>query len=262
MVKIRIIPTLVLQGGLLVRSERFELHQVIGNPVNEAARYSDWNVDEILYLDIGRGEGYDLRRDDHKVRGLESVLDILTAVSRRCFVPLTFGGRIRTLDDAAQRIANGADKVSLCTAVVDDPALLGAIAGVFGAQAVVACVDARAEGDGWSTWVDGGRRRVDGVGPAELARRAVAAGAGEVLVQSIDRDGTAAGFDLRLIETVAAAVDVPVIALGGCGTYEHLVEAAGAGASAVAAANLFHFKELSDRHARRTLAAAGVDVRT
>jgi len=259
--KIRLIPVLLLQDGLLVRSQNFSFHQIIGNPIHEVRRFNEWGVDEIVYLDISRGDAYDQRREDHKIHGLNDPFAILTEVSRTCFVPLTWGGRIRTLEDIQRRIAGGADKVTLNTAAFRTPELITAGAQLFGSQAIVVSIDARRDVSGTTeVFVEGGREAT-GMAPSEWARQAESRGAGEILIQSIDRDGMGQGYDLKLIEEVASAVQVPVIVLGGVGRYEHYVDAVRAGASAVAAANIWHFKELSDQGGKRALRKAGVDVR-
>jgi cyclase len=261
MLKKRLIPVLLLQNGLLVRSEGFALHQVIGNPVHEVQRFNEWNVDELIYLDITRGDTYDLRRDDHKVKGLAGPLDILEAVSATCFMPLTWGGRIRSLEQMRECFRRGADKVTLNTAAVEHPDLITAVANVFGSQALVISIDARRHADGRYEVCTRGGTTPTGKEPAAWAREVQERGAGEILLQAIDRDGTGEGYDTDLIHAVAAAVTIPVIACSGVGAYEHYAGGIRAGASAVAAANIWHFKELSDRGGKRALRRAGVDVR-
>lgn len=258
--KKRLIPVLLLKNGQLVRSEAFRVHQVIGLPIHEVARFNEWNVDELVYLDITRDDTYDVGRDDHKVKDLRDRLDILDAISRTCFMPLTFGGRLRTLDDVRDVIRRGADKVSLCTGAVRTPQLVADAARVFGSQAVVVCIDALRVGDGWDVRIDGGQTSA-GLDPVAWAREAERLGAGEILLQSVDRDGTGRGYDVDLVRAVANAVGIPVIALGGVGRYEDYAAGVRAGASAVAAANIFHFKELSDRNGKRALQRAGIPVR-
>jgi cyclase len=261
MLKHRLIPVLLLQNGLLVRSQRFTLHQIIGNPINEVERFSEWSVDELIYIDISRDDTHDLRRDDHRVRPMDSALAILEQVSRTCFMPLTFGGRIRSFDDVRARISRGADKVTLNTAAWLTPDLVGQAARAFGSQAIVVCIDVRRRPDGRTeVFVDGGRVAT-GVAAAEWARRVEAMGAGEILLQSIDRDGEASGYDVELIREVSSAVAIPVIALGGVGRFEDYAEGIRAGAAAAAAANLWHFKEHADRAGKRALMRAGVAVR-
>lgn len=259
--KVRLIPVLLLQNGLLVRSERFSIHQVIGNPVYEVARLNEWSVDELIYLDISRDDAYDLRRDDGKIKGLNDPFQILETVGRHCFMPLTWGGRIRSLDQIHQIISRGADKVAITSEAVLNPALIRDGAKLFGNQAMVVGIDVRRHEDGTpEVFIDGGRTAT-GLNPAKWAAEAERSGAGEILLQSIDRDGTGKGYDLDLIREVAAATSIPVIALGGVGRFEQYVEGVKAGASAVAAANIWHFKELADRLGKKALAKAGVDVR-
>ena len=260
MLKHRLIPVLLLQNGLLVRSQEFSTHQIIGNPVHEVKRFNEWGVDEIIYLDISRNDEYDLRRDDHKIRGLSTPLEILEAVSRTCFVPLTWGGRIRSLEDIRVRINSGADKVTLNSAAFRTPRLVEEASRIFGSQAVVVSIDARRMSSGWEVFVEGGRTPT-GLDPAGWAKEVEHLGAGEILIQSIDRDGTGKGYDLELIRAVAGAVSIPVIALGGIGRYEQYADGVRAGASAVAAANIWHFKELSDLGGKKALRKAGIDVR-
>jgi len=245
----------------LVRSESFRVHQALGNPIHEVARFNEWNVDELVYLDISRDDHYDLRRDDHKIRGLADSLGILDAVSRSCFMPLTWGGRIRTLADIRERINRGADKVAINTAAVATPTLITEGALAFGSQAIVVCIDVLRHEDGRTEVVVDGGRTATGLAPDAWAQEAERFGAGEILLQSVDRDGTGRGYDLELIRSVAAATHIPVIACGGVGTYEHYAAGVKAGAAAVAAANIWHFKELSDRNGKRALARAGIDVR-
>ena len=261
MLKARLIPVLLLQNGLLVRSERFSIHQIIGNPIHEVERFNRWGVDELIYLDISREDVYDLRRDDQRVTGLSDSLAILDAVSRTCFMPLTWGGRIRSLHDMRERFSRGADKIAINTAAVRTPELITAGANAFGSQAIVVSMDARRHDDGRAEiFIEGGRTPT-GMAPETWAREAEAHGAGEILLQSIDRDGTGRGYDLALIREVAAATSIPVIACGGVGRYEHYSEGLRAGGSAAAAANIWHFKELADRGGKRAMARAGLDVR-
>jgi imidazole glycerol-phosphate synthase subunit HisF len=261
MLRTRLIPVLLLQNGLLVRSESFSVHQIVGNPIHEAKRFNEWNVDELIYLDISRDESYDLRREDHRVKSLSTPMEILEQVSKRCFMPLTWGGRIRSTAQMRECFRNGADKIAINTAAFDDPGLISEGARLFGSQAIVVCIDCRQFSDGRrEVFVEGGRRAT-GLSPFDWVKEVTARGAGEILLQSIDRDGTARGYDLELIREVARISTVPVIALGGVGRYENYVEGIRAGADAVAAANIFHFKELSDRNAKRTMNKAGIPVR-
>lgn len=261
MLKSRLIPVLLLQNGLLVRSELFKIHQVLGNPIHEVQRFNQWMVDELIYLDISRDDSYDLRRDDHKISGLNSPLTILDEVSRTCFMPLTWGGRILNVDDMRARISRGADKVTVNSQAVRTPMLVTEGARVFGNQAIVISIDVMQHPNGKrEVFIDGGRTAT-GLDPVGWAKEAERLGAGEVLLQSINRDGTGAGYDLELIREIVSATTVPVIACSGVGRYEDYADGIRAGASAVAAANIWHFKELSDRGGKRALARAGINVR-
>ncbi|HEY7314149.1 MAG TPA: imidazole glycerol phosphate synthase cyclase subunit [Gemmataceae bacterium] len=261
MLKHRLIPILLLQNGLLVRSEGFSVHQIIGNPLHEVRRFNEWNVDELIYLDITRDDQYDLRRNDHKVRDLDGPLSILDAVSEMCFMPLTWGGRIRSIEQMRACFRHGADKITLNTAAVRNPQVITDGAKLFGSQAIVVSIDVRRLApERCEVFIDGGRAST-GRDPVAWAREAEDRGAGEILLQSIDRDGTGLGYDTDLIHALASALTIPLIACSGVGTYDHYAAGIHAGASACAAANIWHFKELSDRGGKRALARAGVNVR-
>lgn len=245
-----------------MRSETFSVHQVIGYPVHEVARFSQWAVDELIYLDISRDDGYDLRREDHAVKGLGSPLEILSAVAKTCFMPLTFGGRIRTVEDMRIRFSCGADKITINSAAVETPRLITEGARLFGSQAIVVSIDARRHDDGrYEVFINGGRTAT-GLDPGAWAAQAERFGAGEIFLNSIDRDGTGRGYDVALLRSVTEAVRIPVIACGGVGRYEDFAKGVlEGGATAVSAANIFHFKELSDRNAKRAMKRSGLDVR-
>ena len=212
-------------------------------------------------MDISPDDDYDLGRDDLRDATSADPLSILRQVASRCFMPLTFGGRIRSLDDVAVRIRNGADKVSLNSAALDDPSFIDSVGRRYGAQCCVVCIDARRDGEGWQVMADGGSRPT-GRTPAKWAAEAVERGAGELLIQSIDQDGTGNGYDLSLIRSVTQAVRVPVIALGGAGSWEHMEAAIReGGARAVAAANIFNYSENSVFKAKRHLFDAGCGMR-
>lgn len=261
MLKKRLIPVLLLMNGQLVRSETFTFHQIIGNPIHEVERFNDWSVDELIYLDISRNAQYDLGRDDKKIHGLKDRYGILDAISRRCFMPLTWGGRIQSVEDMHQCFQHGADKITLNTFAYRSPNLIGEAAKVFGSQAIVASIDAKRHDNGTTEVFVNNGKEPTGFSPDEWARQLEDRGAGEILLQSIDRDGTATGYDLDLIQAVSSAVKIPVIACGGVGSFEHYAKGINAGASAVAAANLWHFKELADRNGKRALQRANIDVR-
>ncbi len=260
MLKNRLIPVLLLKDGSLVRSQEFNFHQVIGNPIHEVARFNEWNVDELIYLDISFGKAFDVGRPDTRVPSFRDNLDILKRVSKKCFMPLTWGGGIRDIHHASLIFKNGADKVVINSQAFRAPSLIEEFANRFGSQAVVVGIDFKGDGGEYEVCVDGGRKST-GTCPIDWAKDAEARGAGEILLQSINRDGTGVGYDLKLIEAVAKHLTVPVIALGGVGTFEHYAKAVEVGASAVAAANIWHFKEMADRSGKRALAKAGINVR-
>ena len=263
MIRPRLIPVLLLKHGVIVRSQLFNVHQVIGNPMSTVERLSDWNVDELVLLDISADDYHDLRRDDIQQRYQgTSAVDVLREVAKVCFMPLTFGGRIRSLDDIAERISAGADKVSINSAALGDPGFVEQAARRFGAQCVVVSIDAKRHPDGRYEVYGGDGKIATGREPAEWAREVAQLGAGEILLNSIDRDGSAQGYDLELINLVTRAAGIPVIACGGVGAYEHF--AAGiihGGANAVAAANIFHFYELSYPMAKQAAIDMGVPMR-
>ncbi|RJQ83015.1 MAG: imidazole glycerol phosphate synthase subunit HisF [Desulfobacteraceae bacterium] len=259
----RLIPVLLLKHGLIVRSQCFAVHQVIGNPMSTVQRFSDWNVDELIVLDISRGgQSHDLRRDDLQQQYAgTTALDVLAEIAKVCFMPLSFGGRIRTIEDIEKRLAAGADKVTLNTAALENPAFLEEAARRFGTQCIVASIDARRTGPSWEVFAEGGRQAT-GRTASEWAREAEARGAGEIFLNSIDRDGSGHGYDLDLIRSVSGVVAIPVVACGGVGRYAHFPSAVcEAGAAAAAAANIFHFFELSYPHAKQACLAAGIPMR-
>lgn len=263
MIRPRLIPVLLLKHGVIVRSQLFKVHQVIGNPMSTVERLSHWNVDELILLDISADDYHDLRRDDiqQRYQGTGAV-DVLREVAKVCFMPLTFGGRIRTLDDIAQRISAGADKVSVNTAALEDPSFISHASHRFGAQCIVASIDVKQQADGrYEVFSDDGKKPT-GRDPVAWAREAERLGAGEILLNSIDRDGSAKGYDTELIRRVTAAVGIPVIACGGVGTYDDFAAGVTAGgASAVAAANIFHFFELSYPFAKQRCIDKGLPMR-
>jgi cyclase len=260
--KTRIIPVLLLKNGLLVRSELFRVHQIIGNPVNEAKRFNEWDVDELIYLDISRDRwGHDVRREDHRHSIAGNTFDILAEVARTCFMPLTWGGGLRNTADMKRCFALGADKITVNTAAFRTPALLTEASETFGTQAVVLSLDAKRVGPrDYRVVIDNGREQTD-VRVEEWAAEAAERGVGEILLQSVDEDGLGRGYDKELISIVSASVSVPVIACSGVGDFSDYAEGVRAGSSAVAAANIWHFRELTDRKGKRALLQAGIEVR-
>lgn len=251
MLKVRVIPCLDVKDGRVVKGVNFVALRDAGDPVEQARAYDAAGADELMFLDITAS---------HEGRG--AILDVVARTAEVCFMPLSVGGGIRTVEDARALLLAGADKISVNTAAVEDPDLLSRCADAFGSQAVVAAVDARAvEGSGWRVFTYGGRRDT-GLDAVAWAAEAVRRGAGEVLLTSMDRDGVRSGYDLGLLRAVTNAVKVPVIASGGAGEARHMVEAVTeGGADAVLAASIFHFGDVSISEVKAAMAAAGVPVR-
>lgn len=251
----RIIPCLDVDRGRVVKGTNFVDIRDAGDPVELAARYDREGADEVVFLDITAS---------HEKR--DTIVELARHCAEELFIPFTIGGGIRSEDDVRALLAAGADKVSLNSAAIKDPDLISACARRFGSQCIVIAIDAkRTDATGatphWEAYLNGGRVAT-GLDAVEWAARAVALGAGEILLTSMDRDGTKDGYDLELTSAVAAAVNVPVIASGGAGTLDHLVEVVRlGGADAVLAASIFHYGEFSLRQAKEHLAAAGIPVR-
>ena len=249
-VRIRVIPCLDVKDGRVVKGVNFIDLRDAGDPVEAARAYDAAGADELCFLDITAS---------HEERG--TLLDIVARTAEVCFMPLTVGGGVRTSEDVRALLLAGADKVGVNSAAVARPEIVAEMADRFGSQCIVASVDARRVGGGWEVFTHGGRHAT-GVDAVAHAIRLAELGAGELLVTSMDRDGTRDGYDLELTRTIADAVSVPVIASGGVGTLGHLVEGVREGrASAVLAASIFHFGEASIGEAHAALAAAGLPVR-
>jgi cyclase len=251
MLKVRIIPCLDVKDGRVVKGVNFVNLVDAGDPVEQARVYDAAGADELTFLDITASS-------DNR----DTILDIAASTAEQCFMPLTIGGGVRSTDDIRKLLLAGADKVSIMTAAVKRPELVAEAAERFGAQCIVVAIDARRSGPGkWEVFTHGGREPT-GIDAVEWAKRAAASGAGEILLTSMDRDGTKEGFDCELTRAIADSVTVPVIASGGVGTLDHLVEGVREGhAAAVLAASIFHFGTYSIGQAKEHMARAGVPVR-
>jgi len=246
----RVIPCLDVTDGRVVKGVNFVGLRDAGDPVELATRYDAEGADEVVFLDITASS-------DQRV----TMVDVVSRAAEQLFIPLTVGGGVRDVDAARSLLRAGADKVSVNTAAVQRPELISDIAHDFGNQCVVCAIDAKRVGDHYEVFVHGGRTST-GMDAREWAQRAVSLGAGEILLTSMDRDGTREGFDIALTRAIVDAVDVPVIASGGVGTLEHLAEGVlEGGADAVLAASIFHFGEFTVAQAKAAMAARGVVVR-
>ncbi len=250
---VRVIPCLDVTEGRVVKGVRFVDLVDAGDPVELAARYDAEGADELTFLDITASS-----------EGRDTMLSVVARTAEQVFIPFTVGGGVRASDDARRLLRAGADKVALNTAALERPELVSELAGEFGAQCVVVALDARRVHGGvdaqWEVCTHGGRRAT-GVDAIEWATRAAALGAGEILLTSMDRDGTRDGYDVALVGRVVDAVGVPVVASGGVGTLAHLAEGAEAGADAVLAASIFHRREHTIAEAKSYLASRGLTVR-
>ena len=246
----------------MVRSQDFSLHQHIGDPVHHVRRMMQWDVDELIVIDIGDEEvNFEHHRADYRFKPVNSMLDFIKMIAVECRIPLTFGGRIRTVDDIGLRIKNGADKVTVNTLLQESPDEVLRAAKTFGSQAIVASIDFRMVDGRSRVYVDHGMRDT-GADVQVWARHAVDYGVGEILLNAIDRDGVAQGYDHETINEAADAVDAPIIACGGAGNQRHFLECfQSTGASAVAAGNIYHFTENAYPNAKIFLRGSMEDIR-
>jgi cyclase len=248
----RIIPCLDVNRGRVVKGINFVNLKDAGDPVETAAAYDKAGADELVFLDITASSD-----------GRSTVVDMVREVAKKVFIPFTVGGGIRTVDDFKAILREGADKVSVNSAAINNPNLIAEAADKFGSQCVVVAIDARrrADNSGWNIYKNGGR--IDtGIDAVQWAKKAAELGAGEILLTSMDCDGTKAGYDIELTREIAGQVSIPVIASGGAGTKEHFLDALTTGnADAALAASLFHYKELEIMELKRYLASCGVAVR-
>ena len=250
MIKIRIIPCLDVDNGRVVKGINFVNLIDAGDPVKQAKFYSDNGADEITFLDITA---------THERRG--AMVDIIERTANECLVPLTVGGGIRNIDDMKMFLSVGADKVSVNSSAIKDPKIITKGAVKFGNQCIVVAIDAKKKGNSWEVYVNGGRIST-GIDAIQWAKKVEKLGAGEILLTSMDRDGTKSGFDLNLTKKISSSVSIPVIASGGIGEINHFVDGVKkGGASALLAASVFHFGEFSISEVKKHLISQGIDVR-
>jgi cyclase len=250
MLKVRVIPCLDVKDGRVVKGVQFVALRDAGDPVEQARAYDAAGADELMFLDITAS---------HENRG--TILDVVARTADVCFMPLSVGGGIRQVADARRLLLAGADKISVNTAAVENRDLISACADAFGSQAVVVAIDAKQRDGHWEVFTYGGRNAT-GLKAVDYAVECVARGAGEILLTSMDRDGAKTGYDLGLLRAMTRAVSVPVIASGGAGNAQHMVDAViEGGADAVLAASIFHFGEVPISEVKQAMAAAGIPVR-
>ena len=250
MLKNRIIPCLDVKNGRVVKGINFVDLKDAGDPVEQAKIYSDGGADEICFLDITASN-----------ENRDTIYDVVEKTSKKCFVPLTVGGGVRSVEDISKLLNCGADKVSINTAAVNDKQVVVDSSKKFGSQCIVVAIDAKKNGDIWEIYTHGGRNKTD-IDAIKLAKEMEKSGAGELLVTSMDRDGTQVGYDIDLMSKISSAVNIPVIASGGVGTLDHLVDGIKLGnASAVLAASIFHYGKYSVKQAKEYLDSKGIPVR-
>ena len=250
MLKNRIIPCLDVKNGRVVKGTNFVDLKDAGDPVEQAKIYSDGGADEICFLDITASN-----------ENRDTIYDVVERTSKKCFVPLTVGGGVRTVEDINKLLNCGADKVSINTAAVENPKIIEESSKKFGSQCIVVAIDAKKKNDKWEIFTHGGRNN-SGINALEFAKKMENSGAGELLVTSMDRDGTQVGYDNELMSNITASTNIPVIASGGVGNLDHLVDGIKLGnASAVLAASIFHYGKHSVKEAKEYLDSKGIPVR-
>ena len=262
MVKVRLIPVMLLREGMLVKSYQFARFLPVGNPLNAVQFFNQWDVDEILFLDITPTKLKKLGRVDDNYQRFETLADYTQYIAKHCFVPLTVGGGVKTIEDMRILFNAGADKVVINTIVHQQPSILEQAATSFGRQALVVSIDVKKNRKGKNEVITGYGKEPTGKDPVSWAKKVEELGAGEIFLTSMDKDGTGEGYDLELVRQVAKTVTIPTIACGGVGKWQDLVDGVKKGkASAVAAANIFHFSEMSTVYAKKYMREMGLNVR-
>ncbi len=264
MYKRRLIPILFFKNGWIVRSEEFKTHQIIGDPTLHAERMRQWHVDELILLDISRGiSEFEHNRDDYKNKPVKNLLHFLKRFSYECNMPLTFGGNIKNFEDIKLRIEYGADKVSVNSYFYKNPSEIHKACQAYGSQAIVASIDCKLiDENKYSVFINGGKENIN-IGPIEWAKEVEKIGAGEILLQFIDLDGKATGYNIDIINKVSSSVNIPVISCSGAGHQRHILDCYGlTNSESVAAGNIFHFTENSYPRIKNFLLNKRTDIRS
>ncbi len=272
MLKVRLIPVLLLKNGILVRSKNFSFHQLMGNHIDQVKRFSDWKADEIIYLDISRDDKYGLDKISNIIGSSSSksrfvkesksnIIDIVKDLSKICRVPLSIGGKIKTLQDISSRLKAGADKVVINTIAIDNPNFIQEASKKFGSQCIVLCIDVKKEKNRWKIYKNFGKQ-VTKLDLNNWIEKTQNLGVGEILIQSIDRDGMSNGYDLELLDIIKKKIKVPFIILGGAGQFSDFIKAHKVSKDAsLAAANIFHFTEQSILNVKKYMRKNNINVR-
>lgn len=261
MKKNRLIPILLLKNGWLVQSKGFKRYQNLGNPITSVKRFSEWASDELIYLDISKDDSYDMRRDDIRHPNRHNFMEIIEDVSKMAFMPITVGGKIRSLDDIEKRLYAGADKIAINTKAFQDVQFISIAAKEFGSQCIVVSIDVKIVENNYFVMSEGGCK-LNNYHPEEWSSIVEGQGAGEILLNSIDRDGMGNGYDIELLDRVSSKVKIPVIACGGASEWQHFKEAFDkTKIDAVAAANIFQYMDQSVYLAKKYLHENGCNVR-
>lgn len=261
MLKRRLIPVLYIKNGFIVRSETFSEHKIIGNVVNTVRRFNEWDIDELVYIDISRDQNYDSRRDDHKIQRVNSVHEILDLVSKECFMPLTFGGGILNFGTIQTYLKNGADKVLINRMLYQNPSDVRKAVSTFGSQAIVAALDFKVIDGAIHYFTEFGRKNT-GLNSKEMAEWIQKLEIGEVFFTSIDRDGTGEGYDVESIQKLTELFKIPVVVCGGAiGTMDFEHVASKTNVSGIAAGNMFHFTENIYPRSKRKLVSKNYNFR-
>ena len=261
MKKKRLIPILLLQNGKIVQSRNFNSYQILGSPINAIKRLSEWASDELIFLDISNNDNYDLDRDDYNVENLSNLLDIVENVSKKTFMPITVGGKIKTLKDIEIRLSKCADKVSINSEAFYNKEIIKEASKEFGSQCIVSSIDVKKNGNFYYVYVQGGKKNTE-IKIHDWLNFVQDQGSGEILLNSIDMDGQGKGYDLNLIESVKDHIKIPLIIAGGVGDYnDFCIGLSYNHIDAVAAANIFHYKDQSVYYAKKMLFEKGFNIR-